>query len=34
LADAEAATGLPASDPVRFGSEALLDAAARAVATD
>jgi uncharacterized NAD-dependent epimerase/dehydratase family protein len=34
LADAEAATGLPASDPVRFGSEALLDAAARVVATD
>jgi uncharacterized NAD-dependent epimerase/dehydratase family protein len=31
LAGAEAATGLPAGDPVRFGSEALLDAAARAV---
>ncbi|MGI8912390.1 MAG: DUF1611 domain-containing protein [Chloroflexota bacterium] len=31
LAEAEASTGLPAGDPVRFGSSVLLDAVARAV---
>jgi uncharacterized NAD-dependent epimerase/dehydratase family protein len=34
VAAAEAATGLPAGDPVRFGSEALLDAVAGAVSRE